>query len=559
MKNVAKLIVVLVAVAALLAVPAVSALAQATVFGEKPVAVVAISPTDELVADAKYLVEAAGAGEVGGMITMLSAPFTAGLDGDKPIGAAVAIVDGEPKVLGFIPIKDFDAVLAALRTTVGEAKDAGDGVKELDGPQPVFVTEKGGWAFVAAAKEDLSDLPADPTALLDGLDEDYDVAIRANLQNIPEPLRQMAIGQMKAGMAGEMEQMPEEDDAQYELRKKLTKNQMAQMERLFDEAEQITIGWNIDSAAKATYIDMVVSAVKGSKLARQLSAYGDAKSNFAGFAIPGAAVTANFTGKMDETEIEEAVTLLDAMRATALAELEDSEDLPDDEARDAAKQMVDNLMDVAVNTVKSGTMDGGAVVLLGEKSITVAMGGYVADGAKLQAAFEELIKLAEKEDDFPGVEMNADAHKGVKFHTMSVPVPEEEDARDVLGDTLDVAVGIGENSAYMAFGTDCVSQLKQIIDASAAAGATDVDPVKIVVSLTPILKFAAAVEENPALDIAVEVLEAADGADKVSITGSTEGRTITYRIQVEEGVLKAIGKAGQAAAGGLGGGGLEEF
>src|SRR5690606_24867468 len=115
--------------------------------------------------------------------------------------------------------------------------------------------------------------------------------------------------------------------------------------------------------------------------------------------------------------------------------------LPDDQTKAAAKDVLNMVMDVVSETIKSGRIDGGATLMLNEGSLSAVAGGYVADSAKAEAAFRKLVTLAEKEPDFPGVKFNAATYQNVNFHTMRVPVPEKEgDARKILGENLDVAI-----------------------------------------------------------------------------------------------------------------------
>ena len=42
--------------------------------------------------------------------------------------------------------------------------------------------------------------------------------------------------------------------------------QMAQMDRLVNELDQLTVGWTIDAREKVAYLEMVMTAVSGSAL-----------------------------------------------------------------------------------------------------------------------------------------------------------------------------------------------------------------------------------------------------------------------------------------------------
>lgn len=64
---------------------------------------------------------------------------------------------------------------------------------------PLFVKEHNGWVFIASEAQ-LATLPDDPTAVLQGLDKNYLLAARFNLQNVPKMTTSaaLAFGEMKA-------------------------------------------------------------------------------------------------------------------------------------------------------------------------------------------------------------------------------------------------------------------------------------------------------------------------------------------------------------------------
>ena len=168
MKNLVKRTLFGVVATALLLAPVAVARAQAPAVGLKPVAVVSFSGVDKLLADADYLAKLADFAEEFTPIKQAAAMFTVGIDKTRPIGAVMTMSGPEPDFLGFIPVTSLEQVLAVLKAQSMEAKDAGDGVYELNtGLMPVFMKEQGGWAFIAQKAEALKTLPADPAALLE--------------------------------------------------------------------------------------------------------------------------------------------------------------------------------------------------------------------------------------------------------------------------------------------------------------------------------------------------------------------------------------------------------
>src|SRR5690606_36983965 len=106
-----------------------------------------------------------------------------------------------------------------------------------------------GWAFVAQDKESLADVPAKPVDLLGALPTEYDLAAKLNLNNIPELFREMIIAQMRNGIELSLEQEPGESDEDFAQRQQMVELQVAQLERMFTEITDLTIGWNVDKTA----------------------------------------------------------------------------------------------------------------------------------------------------------------------------------------------------------------------------------------------------------------------------------------------------------------------
>ena len=114
----------------------------------------------------------------------------------------------------------------------------------------------------------------------------------------------------------------------------------------------------------------------------------------------------------------------------------------------------------------------------------------------------------------------------------------------VLGENLDIVIGIGPKAGYLAFGEDGLDQLKSVIDASGKSDA-DIPPVQVNVSLGRIFKFAAAKGDEPQVAALAEALAESEGEDHVTLTVTqiTNGQRV--RLVLEEGVLKLVGQAGK--------------
>ncbi|MFN0019917.1 MAG: hypothetical protein ACKVP0_16795 [Pirellulaceae bacterium] len=547
MKLLPKSMFAMAAAAAFLVAPLGQLLAQ----NAKPVLVVSISSVEDTLADVAYITKAAGAEDAGRTALLFGNAFTNGIDKKKPIGMYVS-----PKVGGgdfvpvvFVPVTDLKTILATFKEQLGEPKDAGDGVQEVSAQgQSVYIKEKTGWAFLSNAKENLADLPADPAALLGALPKEYTLAIKASVANVPAELKKVAVDTIKEGFERQLQNNPAGGE-NAELMEKMQRNQLEALVKMVDELDEIMLGFAIDGPGKRTYLDVNVTAREGTNLAKQYAMLADTKSAFAGFLIPNAAVTLNLSQSMLKEDIAQTVTLLNGLRANAMKEIDNDPNL-DAAKRGAAKEVLGSLLDAFTKTVEGGKIDGGAVLQLDAKTVDFAAGGLVADGKAIEDSFKRLIELAKNEPDFPTVKLNSGSHGGITFHSITAPIPDsEKEARDILGDKVNIVLGTGPKAVYIAFGKNAESLLKQVIDKSAQDGSKSVPAMQLNVALLPILKFAASVDPNN--DIVPELIKVLEKStkDKINVIAQPIKNGSSMRIQVEEGVLQLIGAGVQKAQG----------
>ena len=302
-----------------------------------PIAVVSIAGADKLLGDVAYLAEAAGAGDFGRLIALMASPFTAGLDKGKPIGIYATMEDGAPAGVLFLPVKDLKLLLAALEAQVGQPKELGDGLLEIasDKPQPMFIKQQGGWAFASNRKEQLASLPQNPAQLLAGMDANYTLAVRVNVQNIPAPFREMAVEGMRRGFEEGMQRNL--NDKQREVARKLGQSWVKAIEQLIQDVEAVTLGWQVDAKGHTTHLDVQVTATAGTELAKQMATTKKAKSAFAGFVSPDNAMSLHVTSQSSPEDIEQAVMLLGLAREEALKGIDKDANMSADDRQTRAR------------------------------------------------------------------------------------------------------------------------------------------------------------------------------------------------------------------------------
>lgn len=516
----------------------------------KPVAVVSIASVEETLADVGYITSIAGMEDAGKTARLFGSALTAGMDKKRPAGLYVVPKDGDFHAIAFIPVKDLKQLLEIHKEYVGEPRDAGGGILEVGMGRSAFIKEQGGWAFVAESSEHLTALPQDPLKLLGDLPTQYNLAVKIMVQNVPQELRQTALDEIKFGLERALDQQqPAGANVDREAIDRAARGSLKGIEQLFTEAEDVTVGWAVDAAGKRTYLDVNVTAKEGTELAKQLAINAETKSAFAGVLMPEASVTVNLSAKLSEADIAQVSAAMKTARDQATAKIDDDPNLTP-EQRGVAKEVVGKLIDVFEETAKSGKIDGGFALVLEPKSIGMVGGGYVADGAAFERTVKQIVELAKNEPDFPKIQFNAGTHAGVALHKASVTVPDREpEARELLGEKLDIILGTGAKSVYIAAGKNAEALLKKVIDQSAQSADKVVPAMQLNVSVLPILKFMASVDENPMLPGLIASLEKG-GNDKLVVTSQGSARGSSLRIEVQEGLLRLIGEAVKQFTGG---------
>jgi hypothetical protein len=535
-----------------LLVAAATLLAPASAWAQnkKPAVIVSIASLDKVLGDIGYLTKAAGTPEFGGFVTLMAGPYLQGLDTKKPAGVYLQIAGPQPTGVAFVPVTNLDMVLQQLENNNVEVEDAGDGLKKINLPQrAIYLKENNGWVFISDSEDNLTDLPADPSQMLGGLNKTYNLAFQLNVRSIPEELVDTAISEIKNGLELDLEN--ETDEEKKRLKETVGRQSLEQFTRLVRESDQITVGWGVDSKAGRTFFDFGMTAVAGSKLAEQMNAYKKMKSNFAGLELADAAATLRFTAPIAKEDIAQATEGLKAVREQALAGIEKDENLSDEDAKKAATQIVTALFDLVTATFEAGKVDGGAAIMLEDTSVKVVAGGFVADGKVIQDQLKKLVELAKESGNdevaIDNIEFNAAKYQNIDLHTFSVPVPaDEEQAQEVFGENLNVVVGTGKQSAYLAFGDESMALLKRVIDVSAASAQKEIVPFQLNVSLAPIMAFAASLDDDATVKMLSETIKKSEGKDHVRITQKTVDRGTIVRLEIEEGVLQLIGAAAKA-------------
>ncbi len=552
------IVALLMATRSLLSAPSDDTAANLPAAAAKPVAVVSFAGYEALMEDIALVGQLSDHPDLDRGLEAMLKLFTknrglAGLDKSRPWGVAVHTTDGEdfPGYL-FIPVTNPAELADVLQPYLGTPEEVSDGVFKLEHEgDPVYAApKKGDWVFLSDKPENLADTPADPASLLGDMPENYDLAVKVHVANVPEHLKKEFVEKVRKDTKRDLAQRPGEDDREYLVRKKVTKAVARAITGAADEIDQIMLGWNLDADLQRAFLDLNVVAKPGTNAAKEMAELKGLKTNMAGFQFPEAALAAHWSRQESNSPANDITEIFAAVRSKALSDI-DEESKPEHE-KEAARMLACAVIDAVEKSELTGKSNGGLAVLLSESQATLLAGAYVADPSSLEEAVRKLAaKAVEQEPKLkPYIKLDAETFKGVELHTMNLPIPDDADDREkvvsLVGEELDVVVGIGKQAIYFGIGRDATTNLKTAIAESAKNAGSKLPPAEIAVSLKPLAEFIGAVgkpHERPKAKVVAEVLEKMVGKDHVRLVAKPIPNGVRVQVEMEEGVLRLMGKA----------------
>lgn len=506
----------------------------------EPAVVISVADFTQQMGDIDYLVEASGFAQMKFMAQTMVKQYTKGIKADAPAGIMMFFTEDseEPDFLGFVAVSNLDDLLDTI-SGLAEVDEGEDFTTIItDDETELLIKEVDGNAFFSNKESMFEKLPSDPASLLGDLPNKYNIAARVFGQRIPKSLRDSALDTIRDSYEQQLEQLEESEPIQAELQRKNFDMQMKQFGTWINETDNLVFGMCADKDTKSLYMDVEITALSDSELANRMAASKDAgKSMFTGFLMEGAAFTQNTCMKMLPEEAEEYSKMMDQVHDAIMDGLESEGEFSDDEL-EVAENALDKFMDVGKETMAEGHLDSGAVLMLQDGELNFAAGARLADPKKLEDAIKELVEFAEsKMGDDIQVQLNSGSHQDVTMHQILIQIPDdEEEMRDVLGDQVTVIVGIGSKAVYLGFGSNPLKTIKQAMEGESS---TPDGILQYNLHLTPILKFVANINGEPAVEAMAEAMEE-NGQDRMSMTSKLITDGMAMRFEMQDGILSLI-------------------
>lgn len=512
----------------------------------EPVVVVSIGSVNKLTQDVNYMASVMGNPQAGGIFGMMAGMYTQGIDLSQPIGIIVPLVNQTPQPIALVPTADVKTVLKRLEPQTGPADELDDGTLVIAlGPSTVFIRQSGNWAVLASQRDVLDLAPADPTSVFEGLGNDYDLAFRLRLQQVPADTRNMLTAQIRQGFEQAMAQQAGGSDT--ESAREMAESQLDQLEMVLDQTDELMVGFNVDQSARQLVFKGSFTAVPGSDLSAIYGGQQAIPSRFSSVIREDAAAFYHSATSITPQAVEQTRATLQTYLKAMENALAGEDGLSGEQKADLTR-MIQRISELAMNSIAEGKADVGALLLADQNDFKFVFGAFVADGEEAAAIVKELAEKVKDQPGAPRFSFDVGTYKGISMHLIEADVPADKDeARRVFGDTLRVHIGTGEKVVLAAVGNESEALMKELIDAGETdrVGGRPIGQLKV--SLLPILQYAQSIESNDTLSAMIDALSRAPDPGQIVVVSNSIRNGAESQVSIGEGLLQAIGAAIQQA------------
>ena len=455
--------------------------------GKRPLLTITFSGADRFMSKAKYIFEASEHTEVFGMIETFMKESMNDLEGfnrGKPFGIMGYLPVAFPPLPEFVAFVPVDSVEAATKLVekapVVISKGSEEGRYEVIGPNRTFpVLMRDGYAFIPLgntpdAKILEREFP-DPADLLAGQAQEFDAAVRLDVESIPAATRTLLYGLINSGISTQLQQRDGEAEGAYRIRRTEGERGLAALKMLFMDCQKITFGVNISEDEQAVNLDMVIDAIKGSQMLKEMFSSTERPSYFIPLLDENAAVSVSISSLMADREKEAYGEMMEGFRMEVARLIEENKlgPVPDENSP------IGQAMTAIQKTLQEGHMDIFAQFYRDSAGkLAIVWAGRVQDGEAINSgAMDVLTRLKDIEEvqSMGELQINAGEHHGVMLHRLTFAAQPPE-AVAVFGDNVGMTMGMGATAIWGVIGgEESLATLKSVMDKLEEAQATAAD------------------------------------------------------------------------------------
>lgn len=504
----------------------------------RPTVILRINSLDNLIADARYLAELAGKDEQAKQAEKMLRSFGgdkgfAGIDTKKPLGLYGKVgpngIDSEVVVL--LPVVDDKTVLEQLAKFNVKATKGDDDVYEVALPGPLnfsaYFRFANGYAYATIRDKNViakGRLLA-PDKVLEAADSTA-VLLRLNLEQIPESIRNMVVGQTARGLAeAKAKKPPRESPAETQVRLALLDHVANDVKSVLTEGSEVSIRLDVDRKAGELSLQAQLKGKSGSKLAERFAELGKSQSVVAGIVRPDSAMHFLLHVILPEDLRKVLDSAVDEGVRKAIKDQPNAGD----------KASAGEVFKALVPTVKSGDFDVG-VDLRGPSAAgqyTLVAGLKVQKGAAIEKVARDLVgKIPEAER--AKIKLDTDKVGSVAIHSFLETKNFDPEFKKLFGENP-IFLAMREDAIFLALGEKGLEALKDALAQKSVASPIALAELSMA-RLVPLLT-----REHPAAsEAAKEAFAGGSGNDKIQVT-LEGGDALKVRMSMKAQLVKFFG------------------
>ncbi|MBI1314024.1 hypothetical protein GC176_22240 [bacterium] len=367
-----------------------SIVSKCAVAQQVPTVTVMQSGSDELQRDLEFLMKLSGKDgeQQWPVVQSVLEAFLGGVDGKRPMRIDL-ILGGAPDTRLSIPVANQNAFLANVSGFVGaKERRIATGLYQFKTPTMQYFarmlpSQNPDWGIVV---EDRANVPVNfqvLPAIQPLINAGFDLAATVENSKVGADDRRKVVLDLEKEVVATLQPLEGETDNEFAMRKLGLAHQFRELERIYADSQQLTLGWTTDQEKKEGRLDLELTALADSDLAKSIDQLATKPSRFAATQKTDDSI---FFGRINHS--------LDAMRQKHLGEMfelmeQDANSRLDvstdftDEQKGGAKVAIEKGFAMLRAGTQMGVIDGFIDVNMKEGKKGVVGAIRVADGALL--------------------------------------------------------------------------------------------------------------------------------------------------------------------------------
>ena len=463
------------------------------------------------------------------------------LQGAEPAEASVGVL--------VLPITNLKQFLSSIEGLVGVAESIEAGVFRVSSPQgePVYFKQQDRWVVATNKQDLLAALPANPATLLQGVGENYDLALQVNFGRFPAELQDRLVNQAIDALESGLVREPEESEQEFAARKEIAEWLSRQLSSYYADLDQLVWGISIDSTARKVAVDFAITAIPGSVGARLADRLAGAQSRFLALSRANPSIAFRVSAPIGDTLAWELERGLEKARQQALKGV--AQETDQEQAR-LARTFINKLMDVLVDILAKSNVDM-AFAAWGTPGKGFAVIAAETTSAKkvndLLQAIEEALR---NEPDLQAViRPEIEEVNGITIHQVLLKIPAEVEDREKVveffgQEEIELAAAVGERAVFLAIGRETTQRIKEWARAAAVPQKVEGAILSLEMDLLSLAtwaeNFAPEADDREGAARLAEALREAGGSGKVQISAAAIPRGLRFRGEMDGAALKAL-------------------